>query len=1270
MAIATSMAALQAVNIQAATKIHSSVAQIVELSAVESKTYFRFSSSHDVTFFQDDGRTLERLHVEGGYDVRLIGANFQPVAESSSATLLFKTVSNSVNVIGTRIDLGDASARDGIAVDGGPFRPDVTIERSMVLDVSGTHAGVHGDIFQAYGGIGALTISDFVGTTNYQGIFLGGTSGQIPSRVTLDNVHLGYAAGPNAYPVLLWLGGGSDTRFSTTLRDVTLDTQAASRGTDYATMVHQGDALVRTSLTGGQVSFATADVTGGLSFGNGDAVRSSIGAVGAGFDSVGELARSFGVDRVVDGTDGADRLVSPHAAILLAGSGNDTLVGGAGRDYLSGGWGADVMSGGGGDDVYVVDNSWDQVIEGAGEGNDTVLSTISYTLGAHVENLTLAGTGAINGTGNAAANVIVGGLGANRLSGGGGNDQLQGAEGNDVLNGDAGDDTLDGGTGQDTLTGGDGNDVYVVDDRADVVVESSAAASGIDTVISAVTYTLGSNVENLALTGTASLSGTGNALDNAMRGNDGANVLNGLAGDDALLGGAGNDTLSGGDGNDRLDGGAGVDRLAGGAGNDIFVFRPGEANGDRVTDFAAGDRLSLEGYGRGATVSVSGNVLTVRHAGGEDRITVDGAPLKSSDWSLVDAAATPVAAPDLSTLIKAPVDVVSKPLVDNVATVIDTGPRTSVYINNNSADVAVAEQFLGRKLDAIQLHGGVASWDDWLSSPAWIADQVANVAADKMWSIGLIPWGASLAQAAAGAYDDKYVALARQFVEKSAGDAQIYIRVGWEMNTTGWNPWSAIGQEDQYVGAFRNFVDAFRSVSDKFVFEWAPNINTGVNTERFYPGDDYVDVIGFDFYYDIRWDPKDPVEAWNYFVSQPFGLQWQQDFARAHGKPTAASEWGVNSDTAGPFIALAAQWFKDHGFLYQNYWNSDLAFSGSLTDGSYPDAAKVFQDVFGAQSYAGPVTVGPAPASDAVEASRGPRADFMLATTGDDVFAVDHAGDVVSPDLGGVDLVKSTVSYTLGAGLENLKLDGASAIDGYGNSLDNVLGGNDAANRLSGNAGNDTLRGFGGDDYLDGGWGNDLLDGGSGVDTMSGGDGNDVFVVNHAGDTVVEWINAGKGGTDTVVSAVDYTLGSALENLVLNGSAPTSARGNALANILIGNRGNNVLRGEGGDDVLNGGRGADMLYGGTGNDVFVFRAGEANGDRIMDFARGDRIRLEGYGSGAYATVSGTQLTIHHGGGREVVDVAGVPVQPGEWSFGAITPNAAEAALTSVGMTVA
>jgi Ca2+-binding RTX toxin-like protein len=163
---------------------------------------------------------------------------------------------------------------------------------------------------------------------------------------------------------------------------------------------------------------------------------------------------------------------------------------------------------------------------------DTLSASTTTTLPANVENLTLTGSSVINGTGNAGNNILTGNTANNTLNGGDGND------------------TLNGGTGVDTLIGGLGNDIYQVDSTTDIITENASA--GTDTIQSSVTFTLAAfpNIENLTLTGSSAINGTGNAANNTLTGNTANNTLNGGDGNDTLNGGAGNDSLIGGNGND------------------------------------------------------------------------------------------------------------------------------------------------------------------------------------------------------------------------------------------------------------------------------------------------------------------------------------------------------------------------------------------------------------------------------------------------------------------------------------------------------------------------------------------------------------------------------------------------------------------------------------------------------------------------------------------------------------------------------------------------
>ena len=256
-----------------------------------------------------------------------------------------------------------------------------------------------------------------------------------------------------------------------------------------------------------------------------------------------------GGDVVIEAADGGIDFVRSSVSFVLGPNvehltltGSDPINGtGNGlRNVIQGNTGINTLTGGGGNDTYDLENTEDVVVELAGGGTDTVMTSASYTLPVNVERLILL-SGGLVGTGNGVAN------------------RMTGSTGND---------TLDGGAGNDTLIGGTGDDLYIVDRTGDVITE--LAGQGEDTVQSSVSYKLAAHVDNLELTG-AALNGTGNGLDNEIEGNALDNKLNGSTGNDTLTGGAG---------------------------NDLFIFstaRNALTNVDTITDFTVGqDRLALD----------------------------------------------------------------------------------------------------------------------------------------------------------------------------------------------------------------------------------------------------------------------------------------------------------------------------------------------------------------------------------------------------------------------------------------------------------------------------------------------------------------------------------------------------------------------------------------------------------------------------------------------------------------------------------------------------
>lgn len=372
--------------------------------------------------------------------------------------------------------------------------------------------------------------------------------------------------------------------------------------------------------------------------GGNDVIRSDPGVDKAyGGDGDDEIYGGTGNDYVygegghdtVRGDDGNDTVYggggtdtvfgNNHDDFIYGQSGDDRLYGGGGNDTLTGGEGADRLSGEAGNDVYYADKD-DYLVEGTGNGNDTVYAGATYTLSASAEieylrtiyapskatislfgndfsqsvygnagTNTLAGRGgddmifgdAGNDTlqGDAGADKLYGGLGDDSINGGTENDLLYGEGGNDKLYGGAGNDRLEGAAGADVLSGEAGNDLYYVDGAADVVVE--AAGGGTDTVYASasIALTLTSEVEALRTAdavATTAINLSGSNTVNTIYGNAGANVLNGRGG---------------------------VDSIYGYGGNDVFVFTSSAEAGDRIADFGTGnDIFWLDNLGFGAGV--------------------------------------------------------------------------------------------------------------------------------------------------------------------------------------------------------------------------------------------------------------------------------------------------------------------------------------------------------------------------------------------------------------------------------------------------------------------------------------------------------------------------------------------------------------------------------------------------------------------------------------------------------------------------------------------
>ena len=281
-----------------------------------------------------------------------------------------------------------------------------------------------------------------------------------------------------------------------------------------------------------------------------------------------------------------------------------------------------------------------------------------------------------------------------------------------------------------------------------------------------------------------------------------------------------------------------------------------------------------------------------------------------------------------------------------------------VYCGDHAGEMQTFADWIGARPDLASVHGGEDNLDAFIAVDFDLGVHEWN--GPKCISLPLIWGGVTLADAAAGLCDEGWKAgvlklLNQQSIAGVDGYPKtdvVYVRIGWEQNA-GWMQWATQnnGQEPAFVTAFRRLVGILRAADTegRTRIVWCPNIGQEP-AENTYPGDDCVDVVALDFYWQPEFGaPADPVEAFAYMRTQGNGLDWQVAFAKAHGKGLAVAEWGVEQDDAAPYIDAAFAFFVANEYIYANYWDSDAAFKGKLSPdvvsgaSQYPAAAAAYR---------------------------------------------------------------------------------------------------------------------------------------------------------------------------------------------------------------------------------------------------------------------------------------------------------------------------------------
>ncbi len=858
-------------------------------------------------------------------------------------------------------------------------------------------------------------------------------------------------------------------------------------------------------------------------------------ADGGSLDTAAILALASGgsdADDILFGTPGDDTLSGRAGDDQLnagagndrldGGSGNDALDGAAGNDYLDGGTGADTMTGGVGNDVFIVDDPGDVVVEFDGQGTDEVRASVTSYQGPGIERLRLTGSADIDAWGSVR---------------------------DDDIEGNAGNNLLYAYTGADRLAGGAGDDTYAVDDGGDTLIE--LANEGRDTLVSAVSATLGTNFENLHLSTSSAANATGNALDNELQGGGGTNVLTGLGGNDTLDGGAGADQLVGGSGNDRYV----VDHAS-----DVVVERAGEGV-DTVEASVAYvlpadvENALLRG---GSALNLTGNALANTLTGNTAANLIDGragadtmAGGTGNDTYVVDHLGDTIAesAAAGTDAVQASV---SHVLGANVENLTLTGALAINATGNTLANVLVgnaAANVLDGGAGSDTMRGGAGDDTYVVSATGDVIAENASEGTDTVLAAVSLTLGNNVERLTLTG-TSAINATGNTLANTLAGNAANNVLDG----KAGADAMSGGAGNDTYVvdAAGDTTVEAAASGTD--LVQAAISWTLAANVENLtLTGSASINGTGNTLANVLTGNGGNNVLDGGAGADRLSGGAGNDSYV-----VDLATDVVVESASAGTDVVRASVGWT----LGANLENLVLTGTSAI-NGTGNTLANAITGNAAANVLNG-----------------GAGADAMSGGGGDDTYLVDHVSDIVTEAASaGSDRVETALAWTLGANVEDLTLTGASAVNGTGNALSNAIVGNAAANVLTGADGHDLLFGA---------VGNDTLAGGNGNDVVQGGDGNDTV-----GDT------AGNNLLDGGVGA-DALTGGAGREFIAGGKGDDTISAGAGTDVFAFNKGDGrdtIVAAAGADDVLSLGGGiryADLGLRKSGNDLVL----DAGADQV------------------------------------------------------------------------
>jgi Ca2+-binding RTX toxin-like protein len=937
-------------------------------------------------------------------------------------------------------------------------------------------------------------------------------------------------------------------------------------------------------------------------------------------------------DNYITGNDG-NNILSGGAGDdwLKGGAGDDTLLGGAGDDVLVGEAGADAMAGGEGDDVYLVDDVGDVATENLNEGTDMVQSTVSYTLGANIENLNLAGTDNINGTGNELDNWIGGNTGDNILDGGAGND------------------TLNGYAGVDTMVGGTGDDIYYVDDAADVIVEN--VNEGTDSVYSTSSYTLSDNVENLFLNGLGSV-GTGNAQDNIITGyndnrNDSVNYV--------LSGGAGNDTLTGNIGNDMLDGGSGVDVMDGGLGGDTYVV---DNTGDQVIESLVGQTyMGSRWVWTGYDYQLQSYSYTV------------------ADIDTVNASIGYTLGNNLENLN-----------LFGTENINGTGNALDNIINGNDGNNILLG---GEGNDVLNGGAGADVMDGGVGNDTYYVDNAGDQVIDAI--VGQTYYysgGSYFAPDYELVYSSVTFALPSNIEDLHLTGSDDINGTGNALNN---NIYGNDGANTLMGGVGYDYLNGGDGNDILYGGDGGDQLDGGAGADVMDGGagdDNYVvDNVGdtaIETSPDGGWDSVS--------ASVDFTLGANIEVLRLTDAALSGTGNELDNDIQGNDMDNTLSGLDGNDYLDGGAGNDTITGgegNDNIRGGDDSWEGTVLNNSDVLDGGAGDDTIDGGTGNDLIYGGvgddnlfggydGGEGGNFL---TNDDTIYGGDGNDTIDGGSGADKLYGGAGNDVIYGGDNNWDSTVYDPITDTYIDMSNAdtIDGGEGDDTIDGQEGDDLLFGGAGDDVVYGGDGNDTLDGGTGLDELVGGQGDDVYfvdgsyikmadvpTVSDCGNQILAeqlvWttddvIEADDEGYDIVYSSASYELQGNVEELHLTLDPALAASdpqqyadllafgqngfgndldnvivGNALANRLEGGAGDDTLEGGAGNDTLVGDAGNDLLLGGAGDDRYVFRLGDG-ADLISDSQGSDTLHI---GSGL--TLADVQIV--NDNGNVVINVIG------------------------------